>query len=120
LTNLKKDIIPLLISILLILISLLIVLTTDKIFNQSHYIGIACLTLSTLLYFKSKKIYFYFFALTLVAGLFGLLDFFYANIRIGFWKFGINPVFIILIILFFSFSKNTMNELFPEKKKSSD
>lgn len=111
----NKDIVPLMISILLMLVSFGKVLTSDYFLNQSHYIGMGCLILSTLLYFTNKKVYIYVFALTLIAGLIGLIDFFYRTFKIGFAGVGVNPIFIVLLILFFVFGKDTMNELFPEK-----
>jgi hypothetical protein len=113
----NKDIAPLLISILMILISLAMIFTSDYAFDQTHYIGIGCLVFSTLLYFINKKFYIYVFALTLIGGLIGLLDFFYMSFKIGFSGVGVNPIFIILLILFFVFSRDTMNKLFPEKSK---
>lgn len=111
----NKDIVPLIISIILMLVSFGKVLTSNHILNQSHYIGIGCLIISTLLYFSNKKVYIYFFGLTLIAGLIGLLDFFYATFKIGVGDVGVNPVFIALLILFFAFDKDVMNVLFPEK-----
>jgi len=115
--KLNKDIVPLLISILLVLVSFGRVLTSDYVLNQTHYIGIGCLILSTLLYFIKRKIFIYVFGLTLVAGLIGLIDFFYTTYKIGFGEVGVNPIFIILLLLFFVFGKETMNELFPEKER---
>ena len=111
----NKEIIPLLLSILLFLVSLGKVLTSDYVFNQLHFIGLGCLILCFLLFFINKKIYIYVFGLTLICGLFGLLDFYYTTYKLGFAEVGINPIFIVLIILFFVFGKDTMNELFPDK-----
>lgn len=111
----NKDIVPLLLSIMLFLISFGKVLISNYYFNLSHYIGLASLTLCLLLYFGNKKMYVLVFGLTLILGLFGLLDFFYTTYKIGFAGIGVNPVFIALIILFFVFGKDSMNELFPNK-----
>lgn len=59
--------------------------------------------------------YIYAFGLTLILGLFGLLDFFYTTYKLGFADVGVNPIFLVLILLFFVFGKDIMNELFPEK-----
>ena len=115
--KINKDIIPLLISILLVLGSFMKVFTSDYVLNEIHYAGIGCLMLSTLLYFIKKKAFIFVFTLTLIAGLFGLIDFFYATYKIGFREVGMNPIFILLIILFVFFGKDTMNELFPEKER---
>ncbi len=72
-----------------------------------------------MLYFISKKIFIAVFALTLIAGLIGLLDFFYITYKVGFAGVGVNPIFIVLLVLFFVFGKNTMNELFPDNKNVS-
>lgn len=116
----NKDIVPLLISIVLILISLAVVWSSDYALNPLHYIGIGCLTLSTILYFVAKKIYMYVFGLTLIGGLVGVVDFFYTTYKIGFGEIGVNPIFLILIILFFVFGKDTMNKLFPEKNQTEN
>jgi len=73
------------------------------------------LIIATVLYFKNRKIYFLFFAIVLTLGLFGLLDFYYRTYRVGFGEFGINPLYAALLILFFAFSKNQLDKLFPEK-----
>ncbi|RKN81052.1 hypothetical protein [Ulvibacterium marinum] len=111
----NKDIVPLIISIILMLVSFGKVLTSNYVLNQSHYIGMGCLIISTLLYFLNKRIYIYVFGLTLFGGLIGLLDFFYTTFKIGFAGIGVNPIFIALLILFFVFGKDEMNKLFPEK-----
>ena len=105
------NILPLAISILLFLVSIGIIMTSQYIFDTKHYIGIACLTFSTILYFVNKKLYVIFFTLTLTMGLLGLLDFYVTTYRIGFAGAGINPIFLGLIILLFVVSKEQMGGL---------
>lgn len=85
--------------------------------DQTHYIGIGGLAISSLLYFTKRKIYVYIFGLILVAGLFGLLDFFYVNMTTGFGDLKFNPIFLILMILFFAFNREIIGKVFPEKGK---
>lgn len=111
----RKEIVPLLISVLLVLVSIGIVFTTDYVLNKKHYIGFGALILSSFVYFKNKVIYRNVFVFTLVAGLLGLLDFFYTTFKIGFGIIQINPLFLLLLILFFAFdnykqSSNPSNE----------
>ncbi len=96
-----KSMFPLLISGLLALATLAITLSTDYTINTEHYIGFGALALSSLLYSVNKiALYRYVFAITLVAGLIGLLDFFYATFKIGIGIISVNPLFILLLILF--------------------
>jgi len=56
-----------------------------------------------------RKTYFLFFAIILILGLLGLLDFYITTYKIGFGKVGVNPIFLGLLILFFMVSKDEMN-----------
>lgn len=111
LRKIEINILPLAISILLVFTSIGVILTSQYIFNTKHYIGIACLVLSTLLYFVSKRFYIIFFTLTLTMGLLGLLDFYITTYKIGFAGVGINPIFLGLIILLFVVSKEQIVDL---------
>lgn len=112
----NKEIIPLIIAILLILISFGMVISMDYSLDQSHYLGIAGILVSFLLYFIRKSIYVVVFGLTLIAGLVGLLDIFYVNVNIGLGILKFDPVFLTLLILFFLFSRDIMDKMFPEKE----
>ena len=111
-----KKTIPLFISILLVVVSIGIVLTTDYILFEKHYIGIIALGISALLLYYKSKIYYYFFALTLVAGTLNLIDFFYISFGIGIGFLKINPLFLTLLISFLALNKETISQLFPKKK----
>lgn len=118
--KIEVNILPLAISIGLILLSLGITITTNKIFSPKHYIGMVCLAISTILYFVNRKTFFIFFALTLTIGLLGFIDFYITTFKIGFSGVGINPIFLGLIILFFAVSKEQIDKLSPEKKESNE
>lgn len=92
-------------------------MTSNYIFNTKHYAGIICLAVSIIFYFTNRKIYYFFFVLTLTIGLIGFLDFYITSYKIGFAGVGINPVFLGLIVLFFGVSKKQIDTLFPEKNK---
>ena len=116
---LGKDIIPLLISTILMIISGGITLFTDYILNYKHYIGIGLIAVSLFLYFKNKKLYVYVFTLTLILGILNLIDVYYSNIIFGIGPIKFNPIFLILMIVFFVSNNETLNVLFPEKELSS-
>ena len=90
--------------------------STDYSLDQTHYIGISGILISLLLYFIRKDIYVIVFGLTLIAGIIGLLDIFYANVSIGIGILKINPIFLIILILYLLFNRNIMDEMFPEKE----
>jgi hypothetical protein len=116
--TLGKDIIPLLISAILLIVSGGVTLFTDYILNYKHYIGIGLIAMSLFLYFKNKKFYVYVFALTLVLGILNLIDVYYSNIIFGIGPIKFNPIFLILMIVFFVLNNEIMNEIFPEKELS--
>lgn len=120
LKKIEINILPLAISIGLILISFGITMSTNKIFSSEHYIGMGCLLISAILYVANRKFYFLFFALTLTVGLLGLLDFYITTFKVGFAGFGINPIFLGLMILFFAVSKEQMDNLSSEKTESNE
>lgn len=120
LRKIEINILPLVISVLLVLVSIGIIMTSQYIFNTKHYIGIACLALSTLLYFVNKKFYVIFFTLTLTMGLLGLLDFFITTFKVGFAGAGINPIFLGLIIMLLLVSKEQMRVLNSKDAENSE
>jgi len=111
-----KDIIPVLISIILLVISIGITLFTDYTLNYKHYVGIGLIGISTLLYFKNKKFFVYVFGLTLILGILNLIDIYYSNILFGIGPIEFNPIFLTLLIIFLTLNKELLNKLFPEKK----
>ncbi len=110
-----KDIIPLLISIILLTISIGITSFTDYTLNYQHYAGVLLIGISTLLYFKNKKLFVYFFGLTLILGILNLIDIYYKNIIFGIGPIKFNPVFLTLLIIFLTSNKKLMDKMFPEK-----
>ena len=111
-----KDIIPLLIAAFLIVISIGITMLTDYTLNYKHYFGIGLIGISSLLYFKNKTLFVYFFGLTLILGIFNIIDIYYSNIIFGIGTLKFNPIFLSLIIVFLALNKDLLNKLFPEKK----
>ena len=116
--TIEVNVLPLAISVLLFLISIVATITSNKIFATEHFVGAICLLISIILYFINRKIYFLFFALTLTVGLLGFLNFYITSYKIGFAGVGVNPLFLGLLILFFVVSKNQMDKLSPEKRGS--
>ncbi len=112
----KKEIIPILICILLLLYSIGITLLTDYVLNYKHYLGIALIGISTILYFKNKKMFVYIFGLTLILGIISLIDIYYWEIVFSIGPINFNPIFLALLITFLVLNKKQLNEMFPEKK----
>ncbi|MFD2187428.1 hypothetical protein [Aquimarina celericrescens] len=112
----KKEIIPLLICILLLLYSIGITLWTDHILNYKHYIGIVLIGVSTILHFKNKKLFVYVFGLTLILGIISIIDIYYWSIAFNIGPINFNPIFLALLITFLVLNKKQLNEMFPEKK----
>ena len=109
-----KDIIPLLISITLVIISIGISLFSDVVLNYKHYVGFGLIGISFLLYFKNKTLYVYFFVLTLLLGIINLIDIYYWNIKFGIGPIKFNPIVLTLLIIFLAFNKELLNKVFPE------
>ena len=114
--SIGKDIIPLLISIILLTISIGITLFTDYVLNYKHYAGIVLVGISSVLYFKNQKIYVYIFGLTLILGIVNLIDIYYSNIMFGIGPVKFNPIFLTLLIIFLALNKQFLNQIFPEKE----
>jgi len=114
--NISKDIIPLVISIILLIISIGITLFTDYVLNYKHYIGIVLVGISSFLYFKNKKIYVYIFGLTLILGIINLIDIYYSNLIFGIGPIKFNPIFLTLFIIFLALNKQILNQILPEKE----
>jgi len=111
-----KDILPLLISIILLIISIGITLFTDYVLNYKHYLGIALVGISSVLLFKNKKMYVYVFGLTLILGVINLIDIYYSNIIFGIGPIKFNPIFLTLLIIFLILNKELLNKILPEKE----
>ncbi|WP_139959592.1 hypothetical protein [Flavicella sediminum] len=112
---LEKDIIPLLISIIILLTSIGISLSTNYNLNYKHYAGIALIGISTILYFTSKKTFPYLFGLIMFLGTINLIDIFIMNITFGNGLIKLNPIFLILLIVFMILDKELWNKIFPKK-----
>jgi len=112
----SKDVIPLLFSVVLLIISIVISLFTDYVLNYKHYVAIGLVGISTVLYFKNIKIYVYTFGLTLILGFVGLINIFYLNITFGIGLIKFNPIFLTLLIIFLVLNKKILNQIFTEKE----
>jgi hypothetical protein len=113
----NKDIIPLLLAVFLVLLSIGMNLFTGIELDGTLYIGIGWLTFAACFFFINKKVYLLVFGLTLLAGLFSLIDFFYVSIKFSVGFLLINPIFIILIICFIIFNKEELRILMTNKSK---
>gem|GEM_PF-7135411 len=115
--SMNKDIIPLLLAVFLVLLSIGMNLFTGIELDGTLYIGIGWLTFAACFFFINKKVYLLVFGLTLLAGLFSLIDFFYVSIKFSVGFLLINPIFIILIICFIIFNKEELRILMTNKSK---
>ena len=111
----KKSFIPLLVSLLLVIASVIISIATDYILVQEFYIGTGLLAVSILLFFTKRNIYLYVFGLTLVVGLVGFADIFIFSFKVGIFSIGVSPTFLLIGGLLMYVEKETF---FPEKKVS--
>lgn len=91
-------------------------LMTDYVLNYKHYLGIILVGISTILYFKDKKLFVYAFILTLVLGIINLIDIYYSNITLSIGPINFNPIFVALLVTFLSLNKNQLNEMFSGKE----
>ncbi len=114
---LNKNFIPILISILLIVVSIFLVLFNDYSINYKHYLGIVLVAVSGFLFFKSKMAYAIVFMITLFLGLLNVLDILVIGFTMTIGPVQFNPIFLVILILFFVMSKEELNRLFPEKEK---
>jgi len=108
----------LLITIILMLISISAHFFDDYSLNTKHYLGFTLTLVSALFYYVHKKAFAFIFIITLVLGFFKLIDIFFLNLTLGMGSFKFNPLFVFLLILFISLSKEEFNKMFPEKQKS--
>ncbi|WP_394747938.1 hypothetical protein [Spongiimicrobium salis] len=105
-----KDILPLAISAVLVLISLWMWLIHSYVLEKEFYLGMLVLMTAVILYFMARKVYLYFFAIALLAGLLGFIDFYYITLKIELGMVNLNPIFIAIFILYFVFSKDNVNK----------
>jgi hypothetical protein len=114
--SINKDITPLLISIVIVVVSIIITLFTNYTLNYKHYVGILLIGISLFFYFQNRKLFIYLFLLTLILGIINVIDIYYSNIifRIGPIKF--NPIFLFLLVVFLISNKEILNELFQKKE----
>lgn len=115
--KINKGITPLLIAVFLVLISIIFSLSSGYWLNYKHVVGFTLIGLSTVLFFKSKKIYVAVFVFTLTLGFINLIDIYYTNITFGIGMIKLNPIFLGLLIMFLNLNKEELNDLFPENKK---
>lgn len=108
-----KEFIPLGICILLLLFSGIKVITSNYVLSTKHYVCILLILICIIAYLKNVKAYLYIFTITLFLGLLSFIDIFYTTYAFGIEGiFSLNPIFMILIILFFITNKDRMNEIF--------
>jgi|TARA_R110000868_G_scaffold161951_4_gene392885 hypothetical protein len=113
----KKDIIPLLLAIVLVLISIGMNLFMDIELDGALYIGIGWLSVASFFYFVDKRIYLFAFGATLLAGLFSLIDIYYVSLKFQVGLILVNPIFVLLIIVFIFLNWDRLKTLWAEMPK---
>ncbi len=108
-----KEEIPLLISIGLVIISILMSVIYNYNIDYKHILGSILIFFSGLLFFKNVKMYILLFVLTLTIGMINVIDIFYKSVEITMFGITINPLFLLLLVLFLIFNKERLNKLFP-------
>lgn len=116
--KISKDIISILITVILGVLSIGNLLFSDIFLNYKHYVGFGLVGVSFFLYFKSKKLYVYFYLLTLVLGIVNLIDVYYWNMTFGIRPIKFNAIFVTLLIIFLAFNKELLDKMFPEKMQT--
>lgn len=114
-----NDIIPLLISMILIVYSIGASIFTTNQLSFKHYLGFSLFIISLLFYYKNKKLFIIFFGSTLLLGVLKIIDFYYISIWIKVSIFEFNPIFIILLVLLLFLTRKQIEEYFPEKTKNN-
>ena len=115
-----KEFIPIGVSIVLVFISIGNVLATNTVFNKAHYFGFILLIISSILFFRNKYLYRYFFGSTILLGLIGLINFFYLTITVGFGVFQVNLLYLILLLLFIATDELILEKLFPKQQLGNE
>ena len=115
--SMKKDVIPLLLAIVLVLISIGMNLFMDIELDGVLYIGIGWLSVASFFYFVDKRIYLFAFGATLLAGLFSLIDIYYVSLKFQIGFFLVNPIFILLIFGFIFLNWDGIKTLLAEVPK---
>jgi len=115
----KKDFIPLGITLVLVLISLILTVFTNYTSDNKQIIGYSLIIISTLLYFTQKKAYLFVFGATLLLGFISLIyvSILKLEVSFGVGELGlkINPLIIVIMAVFLPTNKAALNELLPEK-----
>ncbi|TQO35544.1 hypothetical protein GQ41_0092 [Arenibacter algicola] len=115
--SMKKDVIPLLLAIVLVLISIGMNLFMNIELDGALYIGIGWLSVASFFYFVDKRIYLFAFGATLLAGLFSLIDIYYVSLKFQIGFFLVNPIFILLIFGFIFLNWDGIKTLLAEVPK---
>ncbi|WP_298348309.1 hypothetical protein [uncultured Dokdonia sp.] len=113
--KLDYDIIPLIISVVLILVSLFVVFTSKYVFDIKHYLGLTSVIISAYFYYKNRMTYYLVFGMSLLVGIFGLVGFYYSTFKVGFGSFGINPIMMGLLVLHISLIFQMVDKLDSNK-----
>lgn len=102
-----KEFLPIGILNVVGVVSIIRVLTSDYIFMEKQYVGLALLLISTFLFFINRKIYKYFTGITLILGLLGFVGFSVVEYTFGISIIQIQFIpFIVLLIYFYIFRGN--------------
>ena len=110
--------IPLGITIILAIVSGFVSIKSDYLLDNKYYIGAILLLLSIVFYFIKKDIYYYLFGILLLLATIGVGDLYYEQIRVGVGPVSINPVFFVLLIIYFWSNNEFSNSLFPKNIQS--
>lgn len=117
--GIHTDSIPLIIAMLFIVTTLGVVLFTDTTISFKYYLGILLVTVSVFLYLKRRNLYQYVYGITLLLGFVDVIDIFFVNTLFMIGPIQINPIFLILIILFVTFNQTFFEKLFSQEDKNS-
>src|SRR6056297_3190893 len=107
-----KEFTPFAILSIIVLFSVIQVLVTNYTFDYRQYIGLSLLTVSGIFFFTDRRLYRYFFGITLVLGVLNLIAFSTNIFVFYFIFFPIQILPFIFLVVFFVKNRKRINDLF--------
>ncbi|MEL0457186.1 hypothetical protein WJN01_13180 [Flavobacteriaceae bacterium SZ-1-7] len=115
--KIKKDIIPLSLAVILLMVSVVITSFTEYMLTTRHHLAIVLTVLSAFFYFRNKKVYVYIFGITLLLGSAGIVGFYHVGFHFAIGAFKIpfisfSPIPFALLIIFLYFNKSLIDQVY--------
>lgn len=91
-------------------------LFADTDLDNGHYWGLGLMALSTILFYTKKPWYEFVFGISLILGAINLISIFPFFFYFSLGETNLNPLFLILLLLFLSFNQHLLNRINSSKK----